>query len=346
MTKQNRLWISVLVSMGVTFQAPLAWSAGGRSGVVTQPNTDTTGTTTTTTTTNTNGGAVNNYNPTTVNTTATDAAVAGTEANGGNNMMSQGQGASKSQNMGMMAGLLGAAFSGAMAAATCPKTPPDPSCPMWIMGALASAAVAMAMAGAKDKSNQTVANVSEQGLTTASPTPTDLSRTPEMTETERNLRAATSQVPGMQANLKTGSLRLPDGRTINAADLGNEGALAAAGLSPSEIAAFQDAAKKALKEGEKQAKKGLDSSEGANGEALAGSGGRGGSSSSDPAAAAALAAAGARDPANTDGLTRDYNGDRIGVASDNIFGLINRRYVHVAGQNSLLTPPNRPTTPQ
>jgi hypothetical protein len=345
MKKQNRRWISALVSMGVAFQAPLAWSAGGRSGTVTQPNTETTGRAPTTTTTTNNNNAVNNYTPTRVSTTATDAAVAAAQANGGNNTMSQGQGAGKSQNMGMIVGLAGAAFSGAMAAATCMKKPPDPSCPLWIMGALASAAVAMAMKKAKDKSDKTVADVSKLGAG-PSPTPEDLSRTPEMIETERNLRAATSQVPGMQANLRTGSLRLPDGRTINAADLGNSSALAAAGLSPSEIAAFQGAAQKALKEGEKQARKGLDSSEGANGEELAGSSGSRASSASESPATSGGTGRAVRDPANTDGLTRNYNGDRIGVASDNIFGLINRRYVHVAGQNSLLTPPNQPATPQ
>jgi len=279
--KRNRRVIAALISLSLSFHAPFAWAAGGRSGVVTTPDTGTTGTTTTGTTNNTNN--VNNYTGT-ANTTATDQAISNTEATTGNNTMAQGNKASNSQNMGMMAGLLGAAFSGAMAAVTCSKTPPDPSCPMWIVGAVASGLVAAAMSGAKDKSNQTVTDVNTGAGSNPTPTPTDVSKTPEMTETERNLTSATNS-SGIQANTRTGAIRLPDGRSFNAADIGNPAALAAAGLSSSEIAAFQDHAKKALKEGDRQARaKGLDATEGANGEGLGTAGGRG-STSSDPALA-------------------------------------------------------------
>lgn len=333
--KRNRRVIAVLISLSLSVNAPFAWAAGGRSGVVTNPNTETTTTGTTTGTTNTNN--VNNYTGTAANTTATDTAIRNTELNGANNTMAQGNKASNSQNMGMMAGLLGAAFSGGMAAMTCSQKPPSPSCPLWIAGAVASALVAAAMSGAKDKSDQTVTDVTSGGGATPTPTPTDISKTPEMIETTRNLTSAT-QATGIQANTKTGAIRLPDGRTFNAADIGNPAALAAAGLSSSEIAAFQDHAKKALKEGERQAKaRGLDATEGANGEGLGTSGGRA-SASSDPTVGGGSSGALARDPANTAGLTRDFNGDRIGVASDNIFGLINRRYSHVAGQNMLVVP--------
>lgn len=356
MKKQMRLYCSLVTAVSMTFATPIAWGAGGRASGV-QTTGDTTGTTpstatatttsTTSTSTTTSSNPLTTYTGTTIDTSSQNNAIQQTEVNKAVNTQDTGKSASNAQNMGMIAGLIGAAFSGAMAAATCSKTPPDPSCPAWIMGALASALVAAAMGNAKGKSDQTVGDVTVGGGgTTPTPTPTDVTQTPEYKETERNLQAAASKVPGMQVNMKTGTVKLPDGRTLNAADLGDAKALAASGLSPSEIAGFQDAFKTAMKKGAEEAKvKGLDASTGDSFEDTFGAGGGPGSSLADSAdgagGAGGLGSGVRRDPAQVAGLTRNYNGEPIGVASENLFTLINRRYDHKAQHDTFILPGGR-----
>lgn len=340
--------IQGLVAAALTVPSPAVWAAGGRSQTAlptstTTTNTGSTSDTGTSTTTTTTGNTTQTITTTSstpgttnvntyIDTSAVNAQIAAQEASKKNNTVNQGKDAGSAQNMGMLAGLAGAAFSTAMAVRACTPKKPDPSCPAWIMGALASAAIAAAMAAAKKKSNQTVTDVSS-----TTPDPVDPQTESRLVETNRNIAEIAKNV-GMTVNPKTSSLRLADGRTIKASDVGNPAALAAAGLSSSEIAAMQDAAKKAMKEGAKVAAKGLDAGGAGNGEAL--TVGSGAGKSQDEADANGLAGNSgslSREPAQIQGLTKDYNGNPIGVASENLFTLINRRYDHLAGQNSLRT---------
>lgn len=327
--KSIRKKLSLLVTATLVLESPFA-VAGSRA-YETVPNTTASATTGSTAPAETSTlNAVNNYSPTVIDTTSINARLAAQQANKNGNTENQGKDAGSSQMMGMLAGLAGAAFSAGMAMKTCTTKPPQPSCPAWIIGALASAAVAAAMGAAKKKSNQTVTDVSSSLPVDSKVEAQTESR---LVETNRQIEETASKV-GIKANTKTASIRLPDGRTLNAADLGNKQALAAAGFSPAEIASFQDATQKALKEGQKVAAKGLDSNGGGAGEALAVGSGAG--LKTTEATTPETAAGGARrDPAQTQGLSKDYNGSPIGVASENLFTLINRRYDHVANQNSL-----------
>ena len=45
-----------------------------------------------------------------------------------------------------------------------------------------------------------------------------------------------------------------------------------------------------------------------------------------------------RDPASAEGLAKDFNGDMIGVAGDDIFKMMNRRYKLKASQDNFIAP--------
>jgi hypothetical protein len=345
----------MIVAFSVTVESPYLWAQSrrntnptqtGPSTTTTVNNGQTTTTITTTQTTSTSPG-LNSLNPTLVNTTTQNNQIANQQNNLGGNVKNQGSNASGAQMLGMLAGLAGAAFSGykaAQAAATCPKGPECPMTPLWILGALASAAVAMAMGKAKNKSDNTVADVTGGNLggTGTNTTTTDVTQTPEYKETERNLQAAASKIPGMSVNMRTGTLKFPNGKEIKASDLGNKQAMAAAGMSGDEIAGFEAAFKQAMKEGEKKAKsKGIDANQGNEGEIAGGAGGssRAMTSSNDNPGYGGMAAnAVNRDPAQVAGLSKNFNGEPIGVASENLFTLINRRYDHKAQHDTFIIP--------
>lgn len=136
---------------------------------------------------------------------------------------------------------------------------------------------------------------------------------------------------GYSIDPNTGNIRMPNGKTINSKDLNNPAALAAAGLSSSEIEGIQKAMNELNKNAAAIAAKAnnLDLSEDVGGGRVAGPGSGGGGSSggfgSDPYGTTASR----RDVASEGvaGLSRvTSTGDHIGVAGDNIFQMVTRRY--------------------
>ena len=274
-------------------------------------------------------------------TTTTDSSVPGLNSvsntsivmptNMQNNIQNQGQQASQGQSDGSAAAMAAAAFSAMMAAmksAQCPK--PDPGAcaeaPLWALGSMASKNAGDAMAGASNQSDQTVANVSQSAAPTGRPVSAPTIPTSELASI------------GVNANEKAGTVTFPDGRVVKASDVGNASALSASGMSASEIKHLQDIVKRALKEGAKQAGKGLDTAATGYGDS---NGGAGSKNSKDAAANGGLGGIN-RDPAQVAGLTKDYNGDPIGVANENLFTLINRRYDFKAHQDNIFLLPPRP----
>lgn len=117
------------------------------------------------------------------------------------------------------------------------------------------------------------------------------------------------------------------GKTYKLEDYASPAAMAAAGMSASEIQGFQSAVTQVAKEADAKVKAA---------DAVAGyeDGGSGGSTS---AAAAADESYGGglaakqkysvnRDPSNVAGLSKMLNGEPIGVANDGLFSMITRRY--------------------
>lgn len=131
---------------------------------------------------------------------------------------------------------------------------------------------------------------------------------------------------GVEIDQNKGTMTIK-GKTYSAKDYASPAAMAAAGMSDSEIQAFQAAVNQVAKEADAKVKAA---------DAVAGyeDGGSGGSTS---AAAAADESYGGglaakqkysvnRDPSNVAGLSKMLNGEPIGVANDGLFSMITRRY--------------------
>ncbi len=123
----------------------------------------------------------------------------------------------------------------------------------------------------------------------------------------------------------------PDGKKLGPEDMMSASSMAAAGLSKDQVAAISAELTKANKQAEDKYKMTTPSfgfSEGGGGGAFDKSAAGAGS---DPAGAGSFGAGhiemGSMDAkAATSGLTKDYNGDPIGVSNDSIFNMMARRY--------------------
>lgn len=148
---------------------------------------------------------------------------------------------------------------------------------------------------------------------------------------------------------KTGNVKIGD-KTYKKSDFASADAMAAAGFSKGMIDTAMsynaDAEKKALAKMEK-VKIGASTSE--NGYAEGGGGGgsgdsssSGGDDSSSLSASANIAGSTAgglgREPTNFAGMSKNYNGEPIGVAGDSIFLMMNRRYQLKETQDSFFKP--------
>jgi len=158
-----------------------------------------------------------------------------------------------------------------------------------------------------------------------------------------------------------GSVTTKDGKTFKASDFNNKEALMAAGLSEEQAAAAMSSMGKAglgsPSSGVEQAKADLKD---AHGKKIDFGGGSisGSSSEGSGAAGAGMEASGAlssksiggsasgagnghnglgkRNPAG-EGLTRDFNGESIGAAGDDIFSMMNRRYKMKTAQDTFIS---------
>lgn len=151
-------------------------------------------------------------------------------------------------------------------------------------------------------------------------------------------------------NPKTGEFKVGD-KTYKSSDFGSSGSMAAAGFPQGMIdgamAANADAEKKALAKLEKVK---IGASTAANGyeEGGGGGGGAGIIAGTDDGSSAYAGAGGGgkglgktgleRDPSSLAGMSKNYNGEPIGVAADSIFLMMSRRYKVKESQESFFSP--------
>ncbi|MGZ3747702.1 MAG: hypothetical protein ACXWRE_10030 [Pseudobdellovibrionaceae bacterium] len=171
-----------------------------------------------------------------------------------------------------------------------------------------------------------------------------LANDPDM-KTAREFMATVASGKGpFTYDAKTGTVTMPDGKTIKGSDLNSAASMAAAGIPKNVIDAIGGMEKDILAKAEKKVGKlnlavnsGEESSGGGDGS------GRGsGNSSSSPgetssARSGRVAGLGIdRDPAQLAGMQKNYNGEPIGVAGDSIFKMMTRRYKTKESQSSFI----------
>lgn len=157
---------------------------------------------------------------------------------------------------------------------------------------------------------------------------------------QKGLSAFASGKAPFKVNPDGSITNLKNGKTYTAADFSTPEGMAAAGMSPADIALAQGMSKNmGAIASTFDAKK-----------ELAGLNGSGGELGDEAARAAAAAAAAAADQAmNTngfgkkdrniaaaEGLAKDFNGELIGVAGDNIWKMMNRRYKLKTAQDAFM----------
>lgn len=148
---------------------------------------------------------------------------------------------------------------------------------------------------------------------------------------------------GAKLDPKTGKVTFPNGTTLGADQLGNPNAMSQAGVTPTQMKNIQmqlsDLEKAAL------AKAGA-AATAENGFEGGGGGGSATTVASDDAnGMGGLGGAGKdRDPAaaSVAGMTKNFNGELIGVAGDDIFQMMARRYRQKSKEDSFLPPESSP----
>ncbi|QDK39440.1 hypothetical protein [Bdellovibrio sp. NC01] len=191
--------------------------------------------------------------------------------------------------------------------------------------------------------------LSGTGSGTENPYETLTSKDPTYTKVPDTLKSIEKQ--GVY-DPKMGTFKVGD-KTYKASDFSSQAAMAAAGFPSGMIAGAMDA----MSEAEKKAYAKVDkikigAATAANGYEEGGGGGgagfdngaSGGDGSSDYAGAGAGGRAGAgkfgldRDPSSLAGMSKNYNGEPIGVAADSIFLMMSRRYKVKESQESFFSP--------
>lgn len=162
-----------------------------------------------------------------------------------------------------------------------------------------------------------------------------------------------SKIPntGIDFNNPNGKVTV-DGKDYKVSDFQSADAMKKAGMPDSASSAFQSKLDSISAMAQQKAEKALNSKIGshtaANGYEEGGGAGRSSSSSSssDSSSGGTSSSAGlgnglagkglGRDPSSVSGLSKDLNGDPIGVASDSIFAMMTRRYKLKEKQNSFI----------
>ena len=320
MFKPSTTYRAFSVSLAVMFAASSVLAAGGS-------------------TSNTAAYSGNNVAPTTTatatsSTTATTSTATSnpTVANGA---LNQGTNTGAKEGGGINLGVIAAGIAGGFAVAYAPKCFSEHDCSKFLMavaGIGISMAIASQMSKAKSASGLTVGAVSLKGLN--DPYLHNPDKRVQDTPGYADVVGATNQLKkmGYNVNLKNGNITTPKGKTYTPSDFSSPAAMAAAGISPADQATFASMMGDITKKAQEKlgVDKAEDSSSGADMTVTQRAGGLGEASD--------LAALGSgaekfnvnRDPSQVAGLSKNLNGDPIGVAADSIFGMMNRRYDVVA----------------
>lgn len=242
-------------------------------------------------------------------------------------MQNNAQDASGKQAGGNAAALAALAAMLATMAATCPACGTRGTCPICAaagIGAAASGLTAGNMSGAKKLSDTQKANVN----------PTLKVDEAEYAESDPANTAKKINAAAKESGVKVS----PDLKTMTTADgkvVSTESAFTGgSGLNSAELSALKDMKAKAQDAAAKAALAGKDATAGAD-DSIAGGGGKG-SSSSDTTTVVGGGFGVKRDPAAVAGAFKDFNGDKIGVASDSMFSMIKRRYNFESERNAFV----------
>ncbi len=244
-------------------------------------------------------------------------------------MQNNAKDASSQQGSGKAAALAALAAMIATMAATCPNCPIKGTCGICAMagiGAAASGLTAGNMSGAKKLSETQKSDVNP----TLDPSYTDEFADGGISETAKKINKAAAG-SGFTVSPDLKSVSTADGRALNTASAFTGGA----GLNSAELSALKDVKTKA--QDAAKAAAGKDATAGAE-DAIAGGGGsKGGSAASTTTTVGGTGFGVKRDPAAVAGAFKDFNGDRIGVASDSMFAMIKRRYSFESDKQSFVS---------
>lgn len=178
--------------------------------------------------------------------------------------------------------------------------------------------------------------------TNVDPSVSNLVNTKGFMDTKRALTSAKG-LNGVKMNPTTGAITTPDGKTYDPSALTDKAALAKAGFSDSMI----DGAFAANAKFESEAKKKLGATTESIGASTAENGYRDGGGSASYAGASSATSSGgygsgsSRIPAGGNkvaGLTKNFNGERIGVAAENIFNMMTRRFKVMEKRDAFFDP--------
>lgn len=253
-------------------------------------------------------------------------------------LQSSGSEGSGNSGMGMILGVAGIAAGGYMAGTNCPSCPYCNyyACALGIAGVVLGASVMNSQEGAKGKSDRLTSCVTVGGACGGTAPngagdgqnngPTGTANVPAGTQ-------AANEILNKMANYgvkvdKNGNITLPNGKTINAKDVSSSAGMSALGGSPKDLAAFNNSVKAEAKKLADKAKGGDTETDMFGGENSGGGAAAAAAAQMPgvPVAAAPRIGGIDRNPAQVAGMAVNLNGDKIGVAADSLFLMIDRRY--------------------
>lgn len=272
-------------------------------------------------------------------TTPTDAASTTTTTvpSGGETIQTLAQQSQDNNNKGQMLAMAAVGVTAVGVMMTCNGSPPNPSCPYWKWGLGASIAAQLYMMLAKKKSDSTAEAVTNNAVnpTTGTTTPTtpvienpENPNYPEYFSGTAGVAAKKLYNEGYRINATNGTVTTPTGQTIPANVLNSPASMKAAGFSDATIKEFGEAMSQAVAKANSATPKTADTGD-LFGDSIGG-GGAGGNSGHREATANAGPPSPKlgidRNPSQVAGMSKLYNGEKIGVAADSAFGMIQRRY--------------------
>lgn len=279
--------------------------------------------------TNSNSGlGGSSYSPTTFNQ-PTPTRTSGIENNGKDGSEKQGNGS----QMAMITMIAMAA----VAAATCPACTKKGTCGICaasIMGGLAAGLAGSKMDKAQGLSNSQVTDVNPTAPVTGGETPTATENKPEYLAAMKSLKTSAKNI-GANVSKDGTKMTTAAGEVL---DVTKPNSASNYSPTPSESAMVNAALAKAKED----MGKGADGAASVAAEGDGTEGGGGGVSDgprtalADEGIGAGSGTASGRRPASVAGMSRDFNGDRIGVAQDSLFEMLHRRYQMHNNNNSFI----------
>ena len=150
---------------------------------------------------------------------------------------------------------------------------------------------------------------------------------PAYKDAQNKYNAAMAQMRDKGWNVKDGKIVGPDGKSIPLGSVSNPSSLAGLGLNADQIEQMQAELKKAEKDKPNVLAIGTEGGGGGGGGKGGGGGGSGAAGPDMDAFMRQLMGKNkSRTPASVVGMNKNFGDDRIGVAGDNIFSMIQRRY--------------------